>query len=528
MDSLSNWVDERARNSPGRMYLREARGPRTVTYGELAAAVGRWRGALTRARVGPGERVALVVADPLDFALAYLGIVAGGRVAVPLSPSAPTVELARALDRAAPTAAIADHDLPADRALRRLSPRCPTAGPPEPVVPDRRAGEGRPTGGVLLSSSGTTGTPKQILLTEGHLVHTAAAVARHHRLTAADNGYNPLPLFHVNAEVVGLLSTLAAGAGLVLDDRFHRRGFWDLLGAAGITWVNAVPAILAILAADHPAAADTPGAAAPERPAAAGVANVRFVRSASAPLPVPVLRRFESVTGLRVLETYGMTEAASQITANPLVGERRPGSVGLPVGAQLRVLGPDGQELAAGAVGRIQIRGGGIVGSYVGGRCADRFDADGWLDTGDLGRRDADGYLYLAGRADDVINRGGEKIFPREIEEVLLEHPGVADAIVIGRPDPVLGEIPVALIRPTPVRPTPVQPAGSRPAVGAARDRGEPTRPPLVAELVAVCAARLDRFKRPVAIEVVDALPTGPTGKVLRRAAAARPGPAAA
>ncbi|MGF7237792.1 MAG: AMP-binding protein [Frankia sp.] len=522
MDSLINWVDERSRTSPGRVYLREARGPRTVTYGELAAAVDRWRDELTRARVGPGERVALVVADPLDFSAAYLGIVASGRVAVPLSPSAPAVELARSLDRAAPTLAVADRELPAAAALRVLPARCPAPGHSalghsaparRPGPTDHRSGGDGSTGGVLLASSGTTGTPKQILLTEAHLMHTAAAVARHHQLTAADNGYNPLPLFHVNAEVVGLLSTLVAGAGIVLDDRFHRRGFWSLLTDAGVTWVNAVPAILAILAAEAPG--DPAGSGAP--------AEVRFVRSASAPLPVPVLRRFERATGLRVLETYGMTEAASQITANPLRGERRPGSVGLPVGSQLRVLGPDGRELPAGAVGRVQVRGGGIVRGYVGGQSADRFDADGWLDTGDLGHRDADGYLYLDGRADDVINRGGEKIFPREVEEVLLEHPGVGDAIVVGRPDPVLGEVPVALVRPAVADPEIAAQTG-----GVGPDRAELTDGRVVTDLLSVCEARLDRFKRPAAIEVVTVLPTGPTGKVLRRAAAAATGPAAA
>ena len=169
----------------------------------------------------------------------------------------------------------------------------------------------------MLSTSGTTGAPKLIHLTEAQLLHTAGSIATHHGLSAVDRGLSPLPLFHINAEVVGLLATLVAGATLVLDDRFHRTGFWDLLeprrrhldqrrpGRSSPAWRRS-------------------GRARRCRPA------VRFVRSASAPLPGATLARFERATGLPVVETYGMTEAGSQITANPLDGPRKPGSVGLP------------------------------------------------------------------------------------------------------------------------------------------------------------------------------------------------------
>ena len=188
------------------------------------------------------------------------------------------------------------------------------------------------------------------MLREDQLGHVAAGVAGHHRLTPADRGYCCLPLFHVNAEVVGLLATLAAGACLVLDRKFSRRGFWELIEQQRITWINAVPAIIAVLAMDPPA---VPPAG-----------RVRFVRSASAPLPPSVLRRFEAASGIPVIETYGMTEAASMITANPLDGPRKAGSAGLQAGAEVRVA-----RLAAGryvpcpalAVGRVQIRGRGVI-----------------------------------------------------------------------------------------------------------------------------------------------------------------------
>jgi acyl-CoA synthetase (AMP-forming)/AMP-acid ligase II len=203
---------------------------------------------------------------------------------------------------------------------------------------------------------------------------------------------------------------------------------------------------------------------------------------------VPVLERFERRWGVPVVETYGMTEAASQITANPL-DARRPGSVGLPVGVELRVRD-----------GRVEIRGPGVIRAYAGGEGADRFGADGWLDTGDIGRLDEDGYLYLSGRGGDAINRGGEKIFPREIEEVLRRHPGVRDAVVVPAPDPVLGEVPVAFVVPA-----------SGPAEGPDADQ-------LVADLRGLCDGELARAHRPAQVRVVAALPLGPTGKVSRPA----------
>ena len=322
---------------------------------------------------GSIARIAVRHADPLEYATALVAIVAAGRVAVPLDPGAPPAEAERV------------------------------------VAVARAAATG--DSGIFLCTSGTTGTPKGILLRDEQLTHTAASVVAAHRLTRDDRGYCSLPLFHVNAEVVGLLATLRAGAYLAIDRKFSRRGFWELIAERRITWINAVPAIISILAMDPPA----------PRPA-----RVRFVRSASAPLSLAALERFESQTGVPVIETYGMTEAASMITANPL-GARKPGSAGRPAGSEVRIEAPDGTSspAAPGDIGRVRIRGGGVIRAYASGGRPGAIDGDGWLDTGDLGYLDADGYLFLAGRCDDVINRGGEKIYPREIEEFLLTQPGV-------------------------------------------------------------------------------------------------------
>jgi acyl-CoA synthetase (AMP-forming)/AMP-acid ligase II len=336
---------------------------------------------------------------------------------------------------------------------------------------------------VLLLTSGSTGTPKAVELTEDRLLHVARAVARHHQLTPADRGFSPLPLFHINAQVVALLASLHAGAALLVDRRFRRHGFWENLAERGVTWINAVPAILTILA----------GYPVPVRPP-----RLRFVRSASAPLPMAVRHRIESRTSVPVVESYGMTEAASQITATPLDGSAPPGSCGRPVGAEAEVRDSGGRPRPAGTTGEIWIRGAGVIDGYADGRAAERFDAGGWLNTGDVGYVDGAGFLFLTGRSDDVINRGGELLYPREIEEVLIADSAVRDAVVVGRPDPILGQVPVAYV-------IPVQ--GPETAAGLQH---------LLDVLAARCAAELSRFKRPEAIYVVDDLPRTATGKIQR------------
>jgi acyl-CoA synthetase (AMP-forming)/AMP-acid ligase II len=211
-------------------------------------------------------------------------------------------------------------------------------------------------------------------------------------------------------------------------------------------------------------------------------------------------RAFEDRTGIGVVETYGMTEAASQITAcSPTEPERRTGSVGVPVGIELRVVDDRRRPVLAQVTGQVEIRGPSVVESYLGAPGSSvalhpATHADGWLSTGDLGYLDGDGYLFLVGRADDVINRGGEKVYPREIEDVLLADPAVADAAVVGRPDPTLGQVAVAFV------------------TGDGSVNGDELR----ARLDVRCARRLSRARRPVEVIVADHLPTGPTGKIQR------------
>ncbi len=441
------------------IWLEDARSDRVVRRDELPAAVARWAGHLDAAGARPGAVVGLRGADPLRLAVAWLGILLGGRCVAPVAPDLPAARLSSWRSEVRPVVVVDAEDGPHGEPAQRTDPA---------------------VGGVLLTSSGTTGAPKLVRLTPAQLWHTAGSVVAAHRLTPQDRGFNPLPLHHVNAEVVGLLSTLRSGGTLVLDERFHRTGIFDLLAERRITWLNGVPAVLALLLRGDPPTAALP--------------YLRFVRSASAPLPAPVRAGVAALLGVPVVETYGMTEAGSQITAGD-VDQPVAGSVGRPVGLDLRVLGDDDAPAPTGGVGKVQIRGAGVVTSYVTAAGADSFTADGWLDTGDLGRLDDGGRLFLAGRRDDVINRGGEKIFPRAVEDVLLADPAVTGAAVVGWPDEVLGQVPAAVL------------VSDEDDVDA-----------LLRRLDAACAEHLDRVRRPVRYFLVPALPGGVNGKVSRTA----------
>ena len=323
-------------------------------------------------------------------------------------------------------------------------------------------------------------------------------MASHFELGPSDRGFNPLPLFHINAEVVGLLSTLVAGSGLVLDDAFHRTAFWELMGLRSITWINAVPAIVSRLAAV------TPDETVPT--------GIRFIRSASAPLPVAAADRFEANTGIPVIETYGMTEAASQITAHPLGVPRRPARSGCRSASscasstrQSRSAGGVSPKWARPATSRSaalrSLRAMSVTRTAT---ASTRRAGCGRVTSGIV---DADGFVYLDARTDDVINRSGEKVFPREIEEIIGADPMVAATAVVGRDDPELGQVPVAFV----VLSGPDDPTG-----GDSANFGLIARETAI-RIRAALEAQLVRTKRPVALCVVHALPTGATGKVRRR-----------
>jgi acyl-CoA synthetase (AMP-forming)/AMP-acid ligase II len=494
---IAGLVCARASSTPNRPAFVDGFDGSGVTWHDVAAQAGRLTELGRAADASRQPVLGLLLSRPTVFCCSYLAALAAGLCVVPLDPRSTPDELSWNVVSLGLDAVVVD-EVPDDRLDALISCGAnvfDSNGARQGGQEGRVEGHpGAPTPGpaVILTTSGTTGQPKLVPLAEQQLLFVAAQVAGHHRLSAEDRGYCPLPLFHINGQVVGILSTLVSGGSLVVDQRFNRDRFWDTVECVGATWLNLVPALLAVAAGLDPPGRDLS-------------ARVRFARSASSALPDPVRTRFESASGIGVLETYGMTEAASQITANPLQRKRRrAGSAGLPVGTRVRIVGEDGRtEAPPGAVGTVEIRGPGVVRHYLRtGRQAPTIPSRtpaGWLRTGDLGALDADGFLYLAGRSDDVINRGGEKVYPREIEEVLLSDPRVTSAAVVGRPHPILGAEPVAFLT-------------------TSVDRGRGEADAVLADVGSACASTLSRYKRPVEIRIADVLPTGATGKVARQA----------
>jgi acyl-CoA synthetase (AMP-forming)/AMP-acid ligase II/phosphosulfolactate synthase (CoM biosynthesis protein A) len=477
-----------------------------LTWAGIAQLASTWADNRHALQGDSGRCVGLLIDDPLTMIGCYLAGLASGIAVAPLNPDATAAELA-AQSRILRLATIVTDSFDGRAAASLADAGCDiwSARPGElerhlgrrgdpPPLPPRGAS-------LVLASSGTTGDPKIIPLTEAQLLQAASAVAAHHEFNEDDWGYSPLPLFHINALVVAVLSTVVAGSTLVVDRRFSRRQFWSTVAQYDVTWLNLVPAIITAIATGD----ETP---------AGPTERIRFVRSASAALPVAALRRFEDRFGIPILETYGMTEAAGQIAANPLdAAQRRAGSVGLPVGIELRVVDTERRQVDQDVVGDIEIRGPSVIRSYWANAgvippTKPAASPDGWLGTGDVGHIDAGGFVYLAGRRDDVINRGGEKFYPREIEEALLGDDRVVGAVVVGRPHPSLGEEPVAYVL----------------VASGVEGRAE-----LLADLHTRCAVALSRYKRPAMITVAQTLPFGSTGKIRRvdvRARAAATGDA--
>ncbi|MGN6326230.1 class I adenylate-forming enzyme family protein [Pseudolysinimonas sp.] len=464
---LADLIAQRAADDPGHVLYEDARSHRAVTAGDLSRLTAAWADRFMQAGLGPSASVLIDTDDVLATAVLQVAAIAAGHRAVTIDHGSGREEPSRIAglirgagmtvgDRGeersvagAPWTAVGDDLLPAAMREGTAAPGADPAG----------------SGAAVLFTSGSTGTPKGVELLEQQLLFVARRIAEHHGLTPADRGFNPLPLSHVNPQVVGVLATLVAGSTLVLDARFRRTGFWELLRERRITWLNAVPAILAVLA--RTGELDPPD-------------GLRFIRCASAPLPDHVREAF---AGIPFILSWGMTEGASQITATDPQDAATVSGVGLPQGSEVEVRGEAGE---------LWVRGPGIVRRYLFDAAADRFDDDGWLRTGDVGSVDVDGRVALAGRSDDVINRGGEKVYPADVEEVLLGDAGVLEAVVVGRPDDILGQVPVAYVIPVP-------------------DGGLE-----VDALRARCEEQLPRFKRPVEILVVDDLPRAPAGKVRR------------
>ena len=335
---------------------------------------------------------------------------------------------------------------------------------------------------LLLHTSGTTARPKLVPLRHRNLVASAAGIASRLGLTHDDRSLNVMPLFHIHGIVGVLLSSLVAGSEVVCSPGLDPSQFKGWLRESRPTWYSGVPTMHTAILSSIPEG---------DRPFRS---DLRFIRSSSASLPETTMHDLEKAFNVPVVEAYGMTEAAHQMAANPLPpGIRKPGSVGLPAGPDVSIRSKDGTPADEAETGEVWVRGDTIIDTYVDGRSPESF-VEGWFRTGDLGRLDSDGYLFLVGRIKEMVNRGGENVAPAAVESVLLAHPGVAEAAVFAVPHPTLGEDVAA-------------------AVVLAQDHG---RPVTSGDIRAFALEKMSDAEVPGQIVIVRAIPKGPTGKVQR------------
>ncbi|MFJ3333221.1 acyl-CoA synthetase [Streptomyces sp. NPDC086766] len=473
-------------------------GDRTLTYRDLASAAG-----ATAARIREAGRVAVWATPAPETAVAVVGALLAGVPAVPLNPRSGEKELGHIVSDSAPTAvlAAAGDDLPAALAgLARLDVDIDGAlGHGGGSVPEDRAADGDPA--LVVYTSGTTGPPKGAVLSRRAVAVTLDALADAWQWTGADVLVHALPLFHVHGLVLGVLGPLRRGGAVRHLGRFTTEGVARELGD-GATMLFGVPTMY------HRIAEALPG----DPELARALAGARLLVSGSAALPVHDHERIAAATGRRVVERYGMTETLMLCSSRwtppdprPSVradGEPRAGTVGVPLpGVELRLVEDDGTPLASydgESVGEIQVRGPNLFTEYLNrpDATAAAFTADGWFRTGDMAVRDPDGYVRIVGRrATDLIKSGGYKIGAGEIENALLEHPGVREAAVTGEPDADLGERIVAWIVPA-----------------------DPQAPPAARELADHVAGRLAPHKRPRVVRLLDSLPRNDMGKIMKRA----------
>lgn len=472
-----------------------APGEPTLSYAQLADWLEQAARDLRDAGVDPTSRVAVMIGPGPEAALATLAVMCAA-TCIPVNPQAGKEDLDFSLRDTGAAFVLTDDSVerpPSLPGLRHL-----TIGRSHPTQASAlrivAAGDSAAPGSaaasfngaeaitLLLHTSGTTARPKRVPLDHDNVLASASANARCFGLEPADRCLNVLSLLHIGGLVHGLLTTLVSGGSIVCPRGFDAGRFFGLVAEFEPTWYTGTPTIhLALLPFLDDYRRLAPGH------------RFRFLRSASAPMPQALIERLESAFGTPLIEGYGMTEAG-RITCNPLPpGRRKPGSVGLPVALEVRVVDADGVELAPGQLGEIVIRGASVTSGYLDDPAANASAfLDGWFRTGDLGHFDTDGYLFLTGRIKELINRGGKKIAPREIDEALLALRGVREAAAFGVPHASLGEDLMAAVVAEP---------------GETLDGSQ-----LRHELL----ARLARHKVPSAIVVVERLPRGGTGKVQR------------
>jgi oxalate---CoA ligase len=476
--------------------IRATEGRAALTYDGLRALAAATVAALNARGIGRGDRVAMVLPNGPEMATAFVSVAAGATTA-PLNPSYRGEEFEFYIDdlKAKALIVLKGNETPARGAAAKLGV------PIIELVPDAAGGagaftlEGGPAGSaaspgmaveddvaLVLHTSGTTARPKIVPLTQGNICASARHIGATLALTPADACLNIMPLFHIHGLIAAVLSSLGAGASVCCTPGFDALKFFRWMDEERPSWYTAVPTMHQTILTRAERNAEI-----------IKRAPLRFIRSSSASLPGPVMKQLEEVFGVPLVESYGMTEASHQMCSNPLAGPRKPGLVGLPAGPEVAIMDDDGSIMAKGGIGEVVIRGPNVTKGYEANPEANaKAFTNGWFRTGDQGMFDEDGFLMLTGRLKELINRGGEKVSPLEVDGILSDHPAVAQALTFAIPHAKLGE-----------------------EVGAAvvlREGMELTE----RELRDFAAKHLADFKVPRKVVFLPEIPKGATGKLMR------------
>lgn len=459
-----------------------------ISYHSLREQVSAMAEALASIGIGRNDRVAIVLPNGLPAVVCLLGGAVAG-TAAPLNPGYRQDEFifllrdigakvllcpqngGEAARKAAGASGLPVYSVSMDSSGFVRLAGAPRGKSPAPPTTDDIA--------LVLHTSGSTGRPKRVAFFHHNIAASIDNIATHYGLCPRDATVCVMPLFHIHGLVGSVLATFRSGGTVAVPEKFNPVSFWRTVRDSGATWYSAVPTIHNLLLSR-----------AHDRPA--GAERLRFIRSCSAALPAEMMAKMEKSFGVPVLEAYGMTEASHQMASNPLPPRvRKPASVGVATGVQIAIMDGAGNLLPNGKPGEVVIQGPSVVCSYEGNAEANAISfTNGWFRTGDQGVLDPDGYLAITGRIKELINRGGEKIGPREVDEVLLAHPAIAEAVAFGIPHPTWGEEVVA-------------------AVVLKEPQPE-------AAILAFCKERLADFKVPKRLFVVTTMPRTATGKILR------------
>ncbi|HEX8503549.1 MAG TPA: long-chain-fatty-acid--CoA ligase [Pyrinomonadaceae bacterium] len=495
-ENLRELLEARAAAAPEKVFLYSEADGRRFTYREFDAAVNRAANLLSARGVGRGDAVSLLLPNSPEYVVAYFACFKLGALAGPVNSLLKPEEMAYVVGNS--EARLLLYGSPFAEQVGALRREVKTLR--EAVVFDD---EGAATGGhaaepgawggtelargdeaIIIYTSGTTGRPKGCLLTHGNLLANARQIAEWLGFDEDDRLLTVMPLFHMNAVSVTTASALYAGGSTVVSPRFSASRHWQIVSDYGVTSFGSVATMLSMLLATYPGGV----------PEGLNTERLRFAMCGSAPVPAEVMRRFEETFGCLVVEGYGLSESTCRSTFNPPDRGRRPGSCGKAIGNEMRVVDEEDRELPDGEAGEIVMRGENVFKGYFrNDEATARAFRGGWFHTGDVGYRDADGFYHIIDRKSDMIIRGGENIYPREIDELLYKHPSVAEAAAFGVPDELYGEEVAAFV---------------------VLREGHAASPE---EIAAHCRAHLADFKCPKTVRVVASLPKGPTGKVLKR-----------